>query len=136
MVEYGEAGQAYKLEGARRLRATLRKAGDDLSDLKAANLKAANIVAPVARNRAPRKRGRLEQTVRPGATKTAAIIRAGNNAKAGVAYANPIHWGWFARHIKPTLFLSRAAQESENQWIVPYEQALDNAVQKIEGASP
>ncbi|GAB2558802.1 hypothetical protein [Leucobacter ruminantium] len=136
MVEYGAAGQAFKVEGARKLRATLRSAGDDLSDLKDANRQAANIVAPVARGRVPQRSGKLAETIRPGATKTAAIVRAGNNRKAGVAYANPIHWGWFARGIKPALFLSLAAQESEPQWRAPYEKALQDALNKIEGTTP
>lgn len=133
---YGTAGQVYKVEGARQLRASLRRAGDDLTDLKDANRAAADIVTPAARTRAPRRSSRLEDSVRAGATKTAAVIRAGNNRKtaSGVPYANPIHWGWFSRGIKPHPFLSLAAQETEQQWRVPYEKALDSALNKIQGA--
>lgn len=132
-ANYGAAGQVFKVEGASRLRSTLRKAGDDLGDLKDANMQAAKIVTPAGKGRVPRRSGRLADSIRPGATKTAAIVRAGNNRKAGVPYGNPIHWGWFKRGIKPALFLSRAAQDSEPQWRNVYEAALEAAMRQIEG---
>lgn len=134
MPNYGAAGQAYKVEGARELRASLRRAGDDLADLKTANREAADIVAPAAQRRSPHRSSKLAGTVRPGATKTAAVIRAGNNRASGVPYANPIHWGWFKRNIKPNPFLSLAAQETEQQWRKPYEKHLEDALAKIKGA--
>ena len=135
MVNSGAAGHTYTVEGARQLRATLRKSGDDLGDLKAANQQAASIVAPAATSRAPKRSGSLEKTIRPGATKTAAIVRAGNNRKAGVPYANPIHWGWFKRGIKPHPFLSLAAQATEQQWQTAYEAALAKVLEQIKGTS-
>ncbi len=134
MANLGASGKTYQVEGARQLRATLRRAGDDLSDLRDANRQASEIVAPVAKSRVPHRSGRLAESIRPGATKTAAIVRAGNNRKTGVPYANPIHWGWFKRGIKPNPFLSLAAQESENRWRLPYEKALQAALDKIKGA--
>ena len=117
--------------GARELRRTLRKAGDDLAELKAAHAEAAGIVAGAARPGAPRVSGALAGTVRPGATKTAAIVRAG---KASVPYANPIHWGWGRRHIAANPWMSRAATSTENTWTAAYAEAVDKIIGTIQGA--
>lgn len=119
-----------KVEGARELRRQLRDAGDDLEDLKAANAQAAKIAAAAGASRAPVRSGALERSVRSSGTKTAGIVRAGRKS---VPYANPIHWGWFKRHIKPHPFLSYGAQESQPQWIKVYELSLDRILDKIKG---
>lgn len=124
----------YQAEGAARLRKTLRAAGDDLADLKMAHGMAGMIVAAEGVHAAPRRPGSnlLASTVRFGATKTSATIRAGNNTT--VPYALPIHWGWPARNIRAQPWLTEAAQQTEPQWLPHYEQAITRAVNKIEGA--
>jgi hypothetical protein len=119
------------IEGAARLRRTLRAAGDDLSDLRRAHRDAAGIAAEASAQLVKSRTGRLAATVRAAGTKTAGIIRAGNNTR--VLYAGPIHWGWHRRHIKANPFLSRGAKNSEGRWIRVYENAVDNALDKIEG---
>lgn len=120
-----------RVEGAKQLRRTLRKAGDDLTELKAAHGKAAGLVATAARPRTPHRTGRLAASVRPGATKTSAIIRAG---KAAVPYANPIHWGWPSRHIAAQPWLSATAQETEPRWTALYDAAVTRVLDTIKGA--
>ena len=117
--------------GARQLRRTLRAAGDDLAELKAAHAAAAGIVAGAARPGAPRVSGALAGSVRPGATKTAAVVRAG---KASVPYANPIHWGWGRRHIAANPWMSRAATATEGTWTAAYAAAVDKVLATIKGA--
>lgn len=126
---------ALRVEGGRKLRSTLRDAGDDLSDLRAAHKDAAQIAAEASAALAPARSRRLADTIRAAGTKTAGIIRAGNNrsTSSGVPYAGPIHWGWFKRGIKPQPFLSRGAQDSEGRWLPIYETALDQALDKIKG---
>lgn len=119
-----------RVDGGRRLRATLKAAGDDLSDLKAAHTEAAQIAARVGQSAAPRRSGRLAGSVRGSGSKTAATIRAGKKA---LPYANPIHWGWFKRHIKPNPWLSRAAQQTEPAWQAVYMDAVDQAIDQIKG---
>lgn len=125
-----------KVEGARQLRATLRRAGHDLEDMKATNRKVAEVVDNKAKKHAPvgndvHKRGkRLRDTIRPGATKTTAVIRAGGKK---VPYANPIHWGWGKRHIRPQSFLMISARATESQWLQIYFHDLEEIVNKIEG---
>lgn len=124
----GDAG--IKVAGARQLRKTLRAAGDDLSDLKKAHADAAAIAAEASAQLAPSRSGKLKASIRSSGTKTSGIIRAGRKS---VPYANPIHWGWFARNIRPNLFASRGAQDSEGRWIRVYESALDDALDKVKG---
>ena len=120
-----------QVEGARQLRSTLKAAGDDLSDLKAAHTEAARIAAAAGSSSAPRVTGALAASVRGSGTKTAAVIRAG---KASVPYAAPIHWGWFAKHIKPNPWLSRATQSTEPTWTAVYMNAINQAIEKVKGA--
>lgn len=127
--------QGVKIEGARQLRRTLKDAGDDLNDLKEVNRSAAAIAANRAKTWAPRKSGRLAGTVRSSGTKTAGIVRAGNNRKtaSGVPYANPIHWGWPCRNIKANPFLSYSAQATEPRWLKLYENYIEKTLSKIRG---
>lgn len=124
-----------QIEGMRSLRSTLRKAGDDLTELKGVNAAAAGIAAGRAQSWAPVRSGALAASVRSSGTKTAGIVRTGNNRKSasGVPYAGPIHWGWPARNIKANPFLSYSAQATEPAWIKLYTDYLDKTVGKIKG---
>lgn len=124
-----------RIEGGRNLRRTLREAGSDLSDLKDANAQAASIVSGRAQSWAPVRTGGLKASVRSSGTKTAGIVRAGNNrkSKSGVPYAAPIHWGWKARNIRANPFLSYSAQATEATWIRLYESLVNTALSKIKG---
>jgi hypothetical protein len=53
----------------------------------------------------PVRTGALKGSIRTAAQQRRVIVRAGG---ARVPYANPIHWGWFRRGIKPNQFFSRA----------------------------
>ena len=76
----GSRDAGIKIEGQRELRKTLRAAGDDLEDLKAAHKAAAEIAAGGSRPLAPVRSGDLAGTIRAGGTKTSAVIRAGKKA--------------------------------------------------------
>lgn len=119
-----------KVEGARELRATMKKAGDDLADLKAANAAAAGIVAPAAAGRAPVRTGRLAATVRPAGTKTAAIVRAG---RAAVPYAGPIEFGWPGHNIEAQPFITTAAHDTEPEWTEVYWTAINRIINRVRG---
>lgn len=120
-----------RVEGARQLRASLKKAGQDLENLKIAHALVANRVSGVAGQMAPKRTGRLAASVRGSGTNTAAVVRAGF---ASVPYAGPIHWGWPARNIKAQPFLSEAATETQSAWLPIYEQAVEAAIQQVKGA--
>lgn len=122
----------YEVRGGRQLRKTLRAAGDDLADLKDVHKQAATIAADRAASRAPRRTGRLAATIRASGTKTAGIVRVGNNTR--VPYANPIHWGWKKRNITANPFASHGAQESEPTWVQLYQRYIDTTLDSIKGA--
>lgn len=110
----------------------MAKAGVDLTELKATNAKVAGIVATRGRGEAPiGPTGRLAGSVRPGATKTMAVVRAGY---ARVPYAGPIHWGWPKRNIEAQPFLSEAATGTEGTWSDVYMTFMDRVINQIEGA--
>ena len=127
--------------GARQLRRTLKAAGEDLTDLKAAHRQAAEIAARASATLAPvGATGRLKKSIRASGTTTAGIIRAG---RKNVPYANAIHWGrvWWpnkqqAQHRAPFWgrpFLSNGAQNSEGQWLPIYMRTVEGAIERIEG---
>lgn len=127
-------GPIYQVEGGRELRRTLRAAGNDLQDLKDVHGKVAGLVTTASKPRAPRVTGRLAASGRPGATKTAAIIRYGNNTS--IPYAGPIHFGWKARHIAAHPWATQTARDTEPTWTRMYEDAVDRVLATIKGASP
>jgi hypothetical protein len=122
---------ALQVDGARQLRASLRRAGLSVQDLKDAHKEAADVVKAEAAPRAPRRTGRLAASVRTSGTQSAAIIRAGRKA---VPYAGPIHWGWEARNIAANPWLWEAAQRTESKWTRTYLDALEHIIDTIEGA--
>lgn len=110
----------------------MKAAGLDLEELKATNASVAGVVASAGRAGAPvGPTGRLAASVRPGATKTMAVTRAGF---ARVPYAGPIHWGWPKRNITAQPFLSDAATGTEGTWQAIYMRFIEKVIQQIEGA--
>lgn len=139
------------VKGGARLRRTLRQAGSDLADLKTAHLAAANIAASHARSLAPvGPTGRTKGSIRPGATKISAVIRAG---RGSLPYVGRVHYGdpgslkaaakrtWArmttalgGHKIQPHPYLTDGAQQSEPIWGPAYYAALEDAIRKVEGA--
>jgi hypothetical protein len=121
----------YQVEGAKELRRTLRKAGDDMKDLKVAHADAARIVSDAAVPKAPRRTGALAGTIRPAGTKTMAIVRAGY---ARVPYAGVQEWGWPRRNIPAQPYIVPAAHETEADWVKRYDEEIERILGKVEGA--
>jgi len=107
------AAPIVRVEGAKELRATMKKAGTDLADLKATHAKIAGLIAGGAGPRAPVRSGRLAGSVRGSGAATVATVRAGG---ASVPYANAIHWGWKAHGIAANPFIANVAHETEPIW--------------------
>ena len=124
------ARPALQVDGARQLRSSLKAAGDDLGDLKDAHRAAAATVTAAATGRAPHRTGALAASIRPGGTKTAAIVRAGG---ARAPYAAYVHWGTPARGIPADPFISAAAQATEPSWVAGYTTAVQRIVDTVRG---
>lgn len=120
-----------RVEGGRELRASLKRAGRDLNDLKDAHKEAADLVTSASKPGTPHgKTGKLAGSLRGAGTASAAIIRAGG---ARVRYAGVQHFGWPARHIRPRPWITEAAQRTEPTWTHLYEDAVEDVLATIRG---
>ena len=79
---------------------------------------------------APKVSGALAGSIRASRLAGGISVKAGS---AGIPYANPIHWGWPARNIEASLFLTNAASQSEPEWTAFYEQELDKIIDRVKG---
>ena len=95
-----------KVKGLRSSIKALQAIGVDAAEIKAAGNDAGEIVAREARNLVPVRTGNLRNSIRTSKALNKVSVSAGNNGK--VPYANPIHWGWFKRNIKPQPFFIKA----------------------------
>jgi hypothetical protein len=124
------AAPVVEVRGAKELRKTLRKAGQDLGDLKDVNQAVGNMVVGTAQGMAPRRSGALAGSIRAARAATSVTIRAGS---ASIPYAGPIHWGWPAHNIEANPFLSNAATSTEATWVALYEDELNKIIDRVEG---
>lgn len=131
-------GGLVTVEGARELRASLRRLGADVSDFKDVHARVGGYVGAEAATRAPRMTGTLAASWRPGAGATQAVVRFGG---AVAPYANAVHWGTGARagkrgphNIAPHPFAVTAAHDTEPTWVPWYLDQLNKYVDKVRGA--
>ena len=100
-----------KVKNLKEITKALKAVGVPNDAVKAAGKESAEAVMTEARSLVPVRSGRLRDSIRLAANARGRVtIQAGNNrtSKSGVPYANPIHWGWFRRNIKPNPFFSKA----------------------------
>jgi HK97 gp10 family phage protein len=100
-----------KVKNLREINKALAAIGVPKEAVKDAGKESGELVANEARSLAPVRTGALRDSIRVGATARGKItVLAGNNrtSKSAVPYANPIHWGWFKRHIRPQPFFVTA----------------------------
>ena len=124
------AGPVVTVEGGRELRATLKRASGDLGDLKAVHDRIARLVASVARQRAPKRTGRLAGSIRGSGAATVATVRAGG---AAVPYAAVIHNGWPQHNIAANPYLVEPAHQTEPVWTRYYVDAVNKILSKVHG---
>ena len=110
-----------EVEGARALRAQLRAVGVDLADLKKVHASVASMIVSRSKPGAPVASGALAASVRGSGQAGAAVVRAG---RAAVPYANPIHWGWPARHIPARPWLWDTVNDESDAVVEQYEDAI------------
>ena len=105
------AQSGIKVTNLKEINRALKNIGAPVEEIKKAGKESGELVASEARGLVPIRTGALRNSIRVGATARGRItVSAGNNrkSKSGVPYANPIHWGWFKRNIKPQPFFVKA----------------------------
>lgn len=118
------------------LRATLKAAENDLTQLQGIHARVSAVVAARAKQLAPKATGTLAGTIRSSGTKTAAIVRAGFKRSP---YAGPNNWGWpeTAGGIKGSFggdhWITAAAKQTEPQWLALYLAEVNKAISQVKG---
>lgn len=95
-----------KVKGLKQLNSALRQIGIPAKEMNAAAKRSGDVVLRQAQTLVPVRTGKLRASIKLSSTTKGIIIKAGNEGK--VPYANPIHWGWFRRNIKPQPFFIKA----------------------------
>lgn len=124
-----------KVKGFREVRAALRAVGVPKEAIKEAGKESAALVANEARSLAPVRSGKLRDSIRLSAYANGRIsILAGNNrkTKSGIPYANPIHWGWFKRNIKPQPFFVKALGYTRQEVLDNYFRQMNKLIKEEE----
>lgn len=127
----------YKVVGLKEAIKALQVVGVPDAEIKRAGQESGEIVANEARSLVPVRSGALRDSIRVNKALKKVTISAGNNrtSKSGVPYANPIHWGWFKRNIKPQPFFVKALGITRDEVYQNYFKQLDRlmAEQKTKG---
>jgi HK97 gp10 family phage protein len=100
-----------KVVNLKQITKALQAVGVPNDAIKAAGKESADVVMQEATRLVPVRSGKLRDSIRLASNARGRVtIQAGNNrtSKSGVPYANPIHWGWFKRNIKPQPFFTKA----------------------------
>lgn len=100
-----------KVKNLKEITKALKAIGVPNDAVKEAGKNSAEAVMNEARSLVPVRSGKLRDSIKLAANARGRVsIQAGNNrtSRSGVPYANPIHWGWFKRGIRPNPFFSKA----------------------------
>ena len=122
-----------KVKGLKELNRALREIGVPAKEMNSAAKQAGQSVLQEARALAPVRTGALRNSIRLSATTKGISIKAGNEGK--IPYANPIHWGWFKRHIKPQPFFSKALGYTRQEIYDNYYRNVDALIQSKRSGS-
>ena len=115
-----------KVAGLKQAIKALQAIGVPTAEIKAAGSEAGELVAGQARALAPVKSGALRNSIRVSRALNRVSVSAGNNGS--VPYANPIHWGWFKRNIKPQPFFVKALGITRDEVYQNYYRSLDKLI--------
>jgi hypothetical protein len=118
-----------QVNGLRPLLRQLKDIDEALPDeVKAINKAAAEDVLGVARGLAPRDTGALLGSLKTGATRRSATVKAGGRR---VPYATVIHFGWPRHGIRPQPFLYDALDRRRNEIVDDYQRRIDDLLGRV-----
>jgi HK97 gp10 family phage protein len=115
-----------KVKGYKQAIKALQAIGVPAAEIKAAGSEAGELVANQARSLVPVRTGALRNSIRVSKALNRVSVSAGNNRS--VPYANPIHWGWFKRNIKPQPFFIKALGITRDEVYQNYYRTLDRLI--------
>ena len=115
-----------KIAGFKQAIKAIQAIGVPAAEIKAAGSEAGELVAGQARALAPVRSGALRNSIRVSKALNRVSVSAGNNGS--VPYANPIHWGWFKRNIKPQPFFTKALGITRDEVYQNYYRSLDKLI--------
>lgn len=117
-------------KGLSTLARTLRKAGADMQDLKAAYRQAASVAEKRTKPLTPRRSGKLAGTIRASATQKSGVVRAGSSR---IPYAGVINYGWPGHNIKASNFMAKGLERSDDEIEGIFADAIDKALAQVKG---
>lgn len=126
-----------KVEGAKRLRSTMRKAGIEMSTMRSGHSKVAKVAEGGIRAAAPKVSGQLASTIRSSGTISAAVVRAGYKR---TPYPGANNWGWPDKQggIKGSFggnfWMQQGALNTQNAWLQVYYSEVEDILDQIKGA--
>lgn len=115
-----------KVKGYKQAIKALQAIGVPAAEIKAAGSEAGELVANQARALVPVRSGALRNSIRVSKALNRVSVSAGNNRS--IPYANPIHWGWFRRNIKPQPFFVKALGITRDEVYRNYYRSLDRLI--------
>ena len=121
-----DSGSGIKVTGLKQLNQAMKALGIPQKEMNAAAKVAGESVLREAKTLVPVRSGSLRESFRLGASTRGMSIKAGNNTR--VPYANPIHWGWFKRHIKPNPFFAKALGYTRQEIFDNYFKAFEQLI--------
>lgn len=116
-----------RVEGLGKTMRALAQAGAESESMRDLMHSLGMVVVQAARPRTPVLDGRLQGTIRAGRGKTKAVVRAGG---ARAPYAGVIHYGWPARNIKASAFLTDALASTRSQILAGLDEGLGDLLKK------
>lgn len=127
MATYEQTG--VKVVGYKAAIRSLKAIGVPNKEISDAGKKSAEITKNAALPLIPVRSGRLRKSVKVKATMKGGVsIKAGNENT--IPYANPIHWGWFRRNIKPQPFFVKALGITRDEVFQTYYAQMDQLLIK------
>lgn len=117
-----------KVQGFKQAIQALRAIGVPDAEIKAAGSSAGDLVANEARTLVPVRTGALRDTIKVNKALRNVMIQAGNNKS--VPYANPIHWGWYKRNVRPNPFFAKALGITREEVYKTYYEQLRQLIER------
>ena len=126
--------EAIKVTGLSKVQRDLRKLSTDALDLNKTefletNKQVAEIIINESKKYVPVLTGALAAAIRNASTKKSAKVRAGN---VGVQYAEPIHFGYPKRAIKPNPFFYEAIDSRRDEVRQKYDSLVSSLITKYD----